>query len=87
MPNTSATRRATVHLSLQFLSLFSLILSWAAESVDIGTFFGVLSNVATGDDGFVVRTLCDRGPILFKCTIKPRIPNAKESLLAALQDW
>ncbi|KAH9976990.1 family 64 cytochrome P450, partial [Russula vinacea] len=26
------------------------------------------------------------GPIPFKCTIKPRIPNAKESLLAALQD-
>jgi hypothetical protein len=76
----------------QFTSLFiresfSLILSWAAEFVDIGTFFGVLTNMATGDDGLVVRTLCDRGPMLFKCTIKPRIPNAKESLLAALQDW
>jgi hypothetical protein len=67
MPNdTRATRRATVHLSLQFVSLFSLILSLAAGYVDIGTFFGILINVTTDDDGLVVRTLCDRGPILFK---------------------
>jgi len=31
-------------------------------------------------------SLFNSGPIPFKCTIKPRIPNAKESLLAALQD-
>lgn len=31
-------------------------------------------------------SLYQSGPIPFKCTIKPRIPNAKESLLMALQD-
>ena len=46
MPNdTRATRRAIIHLSLQFLNLFNLALSWAAGSVDIGPFFGVLINV------------------------------------------
>jgi len=29
---------------------------------------------------------CDRGPIPFKCIVKPRISNVKETLLAALQD-
>jgi hypothetical protein len=42
---TPRTTRATVHLSLQFVSLFSLILSWATGSVDIGAFFGVLINL------------------------------------------
>ena len=76
--------------SLPFVSLFSLILSRARDPWILAlslALIGVLINATTDDDGLVVRTLCDRGPILFKCTIIPRIPNAKESLLAALQDW
>jgi hypothetical protein len=49
--------------------------------MDIGPCFGVLINMTTDDDDLVVRTLCDRGPIPFKCMIKPRIPNARRRCL------
>jgi hypothetical protein len=87
---TPRATHATVHPGPHFVSPFSLILSWATGSVDICPFSrrtDQLDDLTDADDnGLVVRTPYVRGPIPFKCTIRPRIPNVKESLLAALQD-